>query len=99
MRAAVTLATSWDSGMSKSRIARGGMAPPHGLMRPALSSRMTEWPRLARSVAAVAPAGPPPTTTTSKVSCPLMAHPLPVPAAKLSSPVRIRSRSTGCSRP
>src|SRR5579871_1873752 len=51
--------------MSKSRISRGGIAPPHGLMRPARSSSRTLRPRLARSVAAVAPDGPPPTTTAS----------------------------------
>ena len=62
----VTRATSSSSGMSKSWISRGGIAPPQGLMRPARSSSSTLWPWRARSSAAVAPAGPPPTTTTSK---------------------------------
>ncbi len=68
IRAALTRATIMRSGMSKSRISRGGMAPPQGLMRPALSSSSTRRPWRARSCAAVAPDGPPPTTTASKVS-------------------------------
>ena len=44
MRAEVTRATSRSSGMSKSRIRRGGIAPPQGLMRPARSSSSTERP-------------------------------------------------------
>ena len=44
MRAQLTRATSSSSGMSKSRIRRGGMAPPQGLMRPARSSSSTERP-------------------------------------------------------
>ena len=63
MRAEVTRATSSASGIAKSRISRGGIAPPQGLMRPARSSSSTERPWRARSSAAVAPAGPPPTTT------------------------------------
>jgi hypothetical protein len=51
--------------MSKSRISRGGIAPPQGLIRPALSSSATSRPAFARTSAAIAPAGPPPTTTTS----------------------------------
>src|SRR5450432_1437722 len=54
--------------MSKSRISRGGIAPPQGLIRPARSSNRTLRPKLARSCAAVAPDGPPPTTTTSNSS-------------------------------
>ena len=65
MRALVIRATIWLSGMSKSAISRGGIAPPQGLMRPARSSSATLWPARARSAAAVAPDGPPPTTTTS----------------------------------
>ena len=68
MRAQVARATRSESGMRKSRISRGGMAPPQGLMRPARSSSSTLRPARARSSAAVAPEGPPPTTTTSKVS-------------------------------
>ena len=60
-------------GMSKSRMRRGGIAPPHGLMRPARSSSATLRPRPARSLAAVAPAGPPPITITSKISSWVMA--------------------------
>jgi hypothetical protein len=67
IRADVMRATSSDSGIANSRINRGGTAPPHGLMRPALSSSSTLRPARARSQAAVAPAGPPPTTTVSKV--------------------------------
>ena len=54
--------------MSNSWMSRGGIAPPHGLIRPARSSSSTERPICARSFAAVAPAGPPPTTTASYVS-------------------------------
>ncbi len=68
MRAAVARATSRWSGMAKSRTSTGGTAPPQGLMRPARSSISTVWFLRARSVAAVAPAGPPPITTTSNVS-------------------------------
>ena len=59
--------------MSKSLISRGGIAPPQGLMRPLLSMSATLRPRFARSLAAVAPAGPPPTTTMSKTSSTSMA--------------------------
>ena len=34
MRAVLILATIWSSGMSKSAISRGGIAPPQGLIRP-----------------------------------------------------------------
>ena len=44
IRAQLIRATIWLSGMAKSRIARGGMAPPQGLMRPARSSISTECP-------------------------------------------------------
>ena len=75
MRAERALATNSSSGISKSFIARGGIAPPQGLMRPARSSSNTRRPRRAKSSAAVAPAGPPPTTTTSNCSCALMMSP------------------------
>ena len=61
------LATNSESGISNSSMSFGGIAPPQGLIRPARSSRHTDLPSRARSVAAVAPDGPPPTTTTSKV--------------------------------
>jgi hypothetical protein len=67
MRAQVACATSRCGGIPKSAIRRGGIAPPQGLMRPARSSNNTLWPRCANSCAAVAPEGPPPTTTTSKL--------------------------------
>ena len=57
IRADLARATSSESGMSKSRISRGGIAPPHGLIRPARSSSSTERPADARSAAAVAPGG------------------------------------------
>ena len=72
MRAERAFATNNSSGISKSLIKRGGIAPPHGLIRPARSSKRTLCPILAKSPAAVAPAGPPPTTTASKVSRELM---------------------------
>jgi hypothetical protein len=65
MRAVWICATIWLAGMSKSVIRRGGMAPPQGLIRPSRSSIATLRPASARSCAAVAPEGPPPTTTTS----------------------------------
>ena len=65
IRAEVDLATSSSSGIAKSLIKRGGIAPPQGLIRPRLSSSNTFLPFLASVSAAVAPAGPPPTTTTS----------------------------------
>jgi 2-polyprenyl-6-methoxyphenol hydroxylase-like FAD-dependent oxidoreductase len=68
MRAAAIWATISVSGMSKSAMSWGGIAPPHGLMRPARSSSRVRRPRRAASCAAVAPAGPPPITTTSYVS-------------------------------
>jgi hypothetical protein len=68
IRAEVARATRSESGMENSSISFGGMAPPQGLIRPARSSRHTFAPSRARSVAAVAPAGPPPTTTASNVS-------------------------------
>ena len=58
MLADVARATSSSSGMAKSRISRGGIAPPQGLVRPARSSSRTPRPRRARSCAAVAPVGP-----------------------------------------
>ena len=57
IRAQRIFATTSRSGMSKSRMARGGMAPPQGLIRPARSSSATRAPDRARSSAAVAPAG------------------------------------------
>ncbi len=65
IRAEVIRAQIRLSGMPKSRISRGGIAPPHGLIRPARSSSTTERPARASSVAAVEPDGPPPTTTAS----------------------------------
>ena len=50
MRAELTRATSRWSGISKSRISRGGMAPPQGLMRPARSSSRTVPPPLRQIV-------------------------------------------------
>ena len=43
------MATMISSGMSKSRMRRGGIAPPQGLIRPALSSMTTLSPARARS--------------------------------------------------
>src|SRR6056297_468484 len=85
MRAESTLATSSASGISKSRISRGGMAPPQGLMRPSRSSSSTERPWRASVAAAVAPAGPPPTTTTSNSS---MSFPLSLSARLRRQPHR-----------
>jgi hypothetical protein len=65
IRATLICATIWLEGISKSAIMRGGTAPPQGLIRPARSSMATLRPARARSSAAVAPEGPPPTTTTS----------------------------------
>jgi len=65
MRAQRMRATSRWSGIAKSLISRGGMAPPQGLMRPSRSSSSTLRPCRAISWAAVAPAGPPPITTAS----------------------------------
>ena len=65
MRAARTRATSSEGGMAKCSSAAVGMAPPHGLMRPARSISATERCVRASRSAAVAPAGPPPTTATS----------------------------------
>ena len=60
IRAVLIRATIWLSGMAKSAISRGGIAPPQGLIRPARSSSATRRPARARSSAAVAPDGPPP---------------------------------------
>ena len=57
IRALVIRATICSSGIAKSRIRRGGIAPPQGLMRPARSRSATLRPARARSAAAVAPAG------------------------------------------
>ena len=65
IRAVWTFATTSESGMAKSAISRGGIAPPQGLMRPSRSISATRRPARASRSAAVAPDGPPPTTTTS----------------------------------
>ena len=65
MRADFALATNSSSGISKSLIKRGGIAPPQGFTLPRLSSNKTCLPFLASVWAAVAPAGPPPITTAS----------------------------------
>ena len=57
-------------------------------MRPARSMSATLRPRLARSSAAVAPDGPPPTTMTSKISSAAMAF---APSALLKDPCRKRA--------
>src|SRR6056297_3478822 len=95
MRAESTLATSSASGISKSRISRGGMAPPQGLMRPSRSSSSTERPWRASVAAAVAPAGPPPTTTTSNSS---MSFPLSLSARLRRQPHGAGPRRFGAVR-
>ena len=75
IRALVTRATNNDSGIANSLMSCGGMAPPHGLIRRDPSNSNTERPRRASSVAAVAPAGPPPTTTVSYTRI-MLRHPL-----------------------
>src|SRR3954467_12991343 len=67
--------------MAKALTQRGGIAPPQGLIRPARSSSATRRPAFAASCAAVAPDGPPPTTTRSKVTSP---HILSAPACLMS---------------
>src|SRR5210317_764250 len=67
MRAVLIFANNWLSGMSKSAISLGGIAPPHGLIRSQRSIRATLIPWADRSCAAVAPLGPPPITTTSNI--------------------------------
>ena len=65
IRADLALATSKLSGILKSLISLGGIAPPQGLILPRLSMRSTCLPLSASVWAAVEPAGPPPTTTAS----------------------------------
>jgi len=65
MRAERIRAFNRCSGISNSSSRQGGIAPPHGLMRKPRSSSKTLCPCWARSCAAVAPEGPPPTTIVS----------------------------------
>ena len=52
MRAERMRATSSDPGIANSSIRTGGIAPPHGLIRPARSRSSTEGPARARSARA-----------------------------------------------